>query len=186
MDYLYILAVIYFFMPALIANACPPLASTFNIFNGLNKPIDGGKKINGMPVLGSHKTWRGLVCEIVVCTLLIQLFILINNYYNLSLYQIIGLNINSINGWALGLLLSIGIIVGDIGFAFIKRRLRLRPGVAFIPFDQTNYVIGAFIFIQPLVHLSFQFWITLFILTFLIHILCNRLGYNLGLHKAKW
>lgn len=185
-NYLYILAVIYFFFPALIANASPPLANTFNILNGLNKPIDGGKTIHGMPVLGSHKTWRGVVCEIFLCTLLTQLFVFIHNYYGLSLYQTIDLNIEDINSWTLGLLLSIGIIAGDVGFAFLKRRLRLRPGVAFIPFDQTNYVIGAFVFVQPLIHLSLEFWTVLFILTFLIHILCNRIGYNLGLHKAKW
>ena len=186
MDYLYILAVIYFFLPALAANATPPLANTFNILNGLNKPVDGGRQINGMPILGSHKTWRGVVCEIFACTLFTVLFIWLNNYYNWNIYSHIGLDINSINGWLFGLLLSIGIVFGDIFFAFVKRRLRLRPGVAFIPFDQTNYVIGSFIFVQPLINLPIKFWLTLFLLTFFIHILSNRVGYNLGLHKAKW
>lgn len=186
MDFLYILSCIYFFTPAYIANATPPLANTFNILNKLNKPIDGGHEIAGVPVLGSHKTWRGLVCEIVVCTLLTQLFILVNDYYGLGIYNNIGLDIHIINSWLLGLLLSIGIVFGDIFFAFVKRRLKLRPGVAFIPFDQTNYVIGAFVFLQPIIHLPLLFWATLFLLTLFVHILFNRVGYNLGLHKAKW
>jgi len=185
-DLLYILACIYFFFPAGIANAFPPLANTFNILNGLNKPIDGGHQINGMPVLGSHKTWRGLVSEIIICTLLTQLMFLAHTYYNLHLYQAIGFDYLAVNSWLFGFLLSIGITFGDLFFAFLKRRLRLRPGVAFVPFDQTNYVIGAFIFTQPLIHLPLKFWGVLFLLTFLLHILCNRLGYNLGLHKAKW
>ena len=185
-NYLYILSSIYFFFPAGVANAFPPLANTFNILNGLNKPIDGGKQINGMAILGSHKTWRGLVSEIVICTLLVQLMFFLHTYYNFSFYQTIGFNYQAINSWLFGILMSMGIVFGDISFAFLKRRLRLRPGVAFVPFDQTNYVIGAFIFLQPLVRLSLEFWATLFILTFLLHILSNRIGYNLGLHKAKW
>ena len=185
-NFLYILATIYFFLPAFIANAFPPLANTFNILNGLNKPIDGGRMIKGMPVFGSHKTWRGVVLELIICTLLVQLLVFIDNQYNLNLYKTIGLDTNGLNTWLFGILMSLGIIAGDVGFAFIKRRLRLKPGVAFIPFDQTNYVIGAFFFLEPLVHLSLGFWISLFLLTFFIHILCNRVGYNLGLHKAKW
>lgn len=186
MNFLYILSCIYFFTPAFVANATPPLANTFGILNILNKPIDGGLEIRGVPVLGSHKTWRGLICEIITCTLLFQLFISINDYYNLDIYSNIGLNIHLINSWLLGILLSIGIVFGDIFFAFVKRRLRLRPGTAFIPFDQTNYVLGAFVFIQPFLNLSLEFWLTLFLLTLFVHILFNRIGYNLGLHKAKW
>jgi len=186
MNFLYILSCIYFFVPAYIANATPPLANTFNVFNFLNKPIDGGKEIRGVPILGNHKTWRGLISEIVVCTLLTQLFILINDYYALNIYNNIGFDVHSINSWLLGILLSIGIVFGDIFFAFVKRRLKLRPGTAFIPFDQTNYVIGAFVFLQPFLNLSFNFWLVLFLLTFIVHIVCNRVGYNLGLHKAKW
>ena len=186
MNFLYILSCIYFFFPAYIANATPPLANTFNLFNGLNKPIDGGLEIKGVPLLGSHKTWRGLVFELFFCTFLTQLLIYINDYYNLSIYNNIGFDVHSINSWLLGVLLSIGIIFGDIFFAFVKRRLRLRPGTAFIPFDQTNYVIGAFIFLQPIIGLPLKFWLTLFLLTLFIHIVFNRVGYNLGLHKAKW
>jgi len=183
---LYIVSCFYFFLPAYIANASPPLANTFNVLNGLKKPIDGGKTINGFPILGDHKTWRGLICEIVICFLLVQLIFWINNYYNLPFLSIIGVNGSAVSTIQLGLLLAIGIVFGDLLFAFIKRRLRLKPGAAFVPFDQTNYVIGAFIFTQPMLGLSFDFWIVLLVLTFFMHILFNRIGYNLGLHKAKW
>jgi CDP-diglyceride synthetase len=185
MDILYILYCIYFFLPAYFANAFPPIAGTFNILNGLNKPVDGGKQLNGMPIFGSHKTWRGVVCELIICTLLTQYFFYLDKLYGMDIYISLGIP-TTINTWLLGILLSVGIIFGDIFFAFIKRRLKLRPGVAFIPFDQTNYVIGALIFLQPYLHMELKFWGILFLLTFFVHILCNRIGYNLGLHKAKW
>ena len=185
-NFLYIISCIYFFIPAYIANAIPPLANTFGILDSLNKPVDNNKKIKGVPVLGTHKTWRGVVLEIFFCTTLFQLSIFINSYFQLPFFETLGINFNLINPLLISFLLSIGIVFGDVFFAFIKRRLQLRPGAAFIPFDQTNYVIGAFLFIQPILGLSFYFWSILFILTFFIHVLFNRIGYNLGLHKAKW
>ncbi|MDD3170195.1 MAG: CDP-archaeol synthase, partial [Candidatus Pacebacteria bacterium] len=158
-----------------------------NIFKGLAKPVDRGMKLNDIPVLGDHKTWRGIVSEIIICTLLMPAFIWIHSFLGLNHYETIGFYAyNQINGFLLGFLLSIGIIFGDLAFAFIKRRLKLKPGAKFVPFDQTNYVIGSFVVLQPLLHLDLKFWLWLLALTFFIHLVFNRIGYNLGLHNAKW
>ncbi|MFA5232235.1 MAG: CDP-archaeol synthase [Candidatus Paceibacterota bacterium] len=183
----YLLSCIYFFGPAYLANASPPLAYKINIFKGLAKPVDRGMKLNDIPVLGDHKTWRGIVSEIIICTLLMPAFIWIHSFLGLNHYETIGFYAyNQINGSLLGFLLSIGIIFGDLAFAFIKRRLKLKPGAKFVPFDQTNYVIGSFVVLQPLLHLDLKFWLWLLALTFFIHLVFNRIGYNLGLHNAKW
>lgn len=180
----YIAAIFYFFWPAYIANALPPLIQKVNF---LDKPIDNNKKLWGMPILGSHKTWRGLIVELLACSLFTQLFFASNAFYNLNVYESLGFKAYAqMNGLIFGLWLGLGIVFGDLFFAFIKRRLRLKPGFPFVPFDQTNYVLGACLFIEPLLHLGLIFWLTLFILTFIIHVTFNRLGYNLGLHKAKW
>lgn len=180
----YIWAVFYFFWPAYIANALPPLISRVNI---LNWPVDNNKMLWGAPILGSHKTWRGLATELITCSLFTQLFFQLNEAFNLGIYEFLGFSsYTEINGYAFGALLGAGIIFGDLLFAFIKRRLKLRPGFPFVPFDQINYVLGAFVFIQPVVKLNTVFWLTLIVLTFVVHIGFNRLGYNLGLHKAKW
>jgi len=177
----------FFFGPAYFANASPPLAYKIKILKGLAGPVDGGAKLNNDPVLGDHKTWRGVISEIIVCTSLMPAFIWVHNFLGLTHYETIGFYAyNQINGFILGFLLSIGIVFGDLSFAFIKRRLKLKSGAKFIPFDQTNYVIGSFIILQPLFHLEIKFWFWLFVLTFFTHILFNRIGYNLGLHNAKW
>lgn len=188
MDFLlYTLACIYFFLPAYAANAAPPLvANQSKLFLSLAKPIDANKKLFGLPILGNHKTWRGLLVEIIVGTGYFQIFFLIHEYFNLGLYQIIGFNPYLLNALFVGLIMSIGAVLGDLCFAFIKRRLHLKPGQAFIPFDQINYCIGCFFVLQPIYHFNSLFWITLIPLTFFIHIIFNRVGYNLGLHKAKW
>ena len=180
----YLGTILFFFCPAYIANAIPPLIGKIKF---LDYPIDNNQILWGAPLLGNHKTWRGLVAELVSCSLLTEFFFQINHFYNLNIYESLGFtDYYQIGGLAFGAILGLSILFGDIFFAFIKRRLKLQPGFPFLPFDQTNYVIGAFIFIEPIAHLGLVFWFFLFILTFFVHITFNRIGYNLGLHKAKW
>jgi CDP-2,3-bis-(O-geranylgeranyl)-sn-glycerol synthase len=83
-------------------------------------------------------------------------------------------------------LISFGEVFGDLIFAFIKRRIGLKPGAPFLPFDQTNYVFGCFLLLQPYLNLDLKIWLTILILTFFLHIIFNRLGYYLKIHEAKW
>lgn len=188
MDFLlYIIACLYFFIPAYAANAAPPLvASQSKFFLSLARPIDSNRRFLGKPILGNHKTWRGLIAELIVGTGYFQIFFILHEVFSLNLYQTIGFNPYLLNPLIVGLLISAGTIAGDIVFAFIKRRLNFKPGQPFIPFDQINYCFGCFVFLQPIYQFQPIFWITLFTLTFFVHIGFNRVGYNLGLHKAKW
>jgi len=180
----YILSCLYFFLPAYFTNMTPPLARKANLFNFLDKEIDLGKKFLGQPILGSHKSWRGVILGIVVgfLTVLAQSFL-----YRFPVIQRISfLDYGQINIFLFGFLISSGAVFGDLLFAFIKRRLKMRPGARFIPFDQTNYVIGSAIFLTAILKIEIMVWITLFVLTFLLHIIANRIGYHLKLNRAKW
>jgi CDP-2,3-bis-(O-geranylgeranyl)-sn-glycerol synthase len=162
----------------------PPLARKANLFNFLDKEIDFGKKFLGQPILGSHKSWRGALLGIVIGLLaaLIQGYL-----YQFPVIQRISLiDYGQINIFIFGLLISTGAVLGDLIFAFIKRRLKMKPGARFIPFDQTNYVIGSAIFLTVIFKIGIIVWITVFILTFLLHIIANRIGYHLKLNRAKW
>jgi CDP-2,3-bis-(O-geranylgeranyl)-sn-glycerol synthase len=162
----------------------PPLIKKAGIFNFLAKPVDFGKKIGNLPIFGSHKSWRGIIFGIFVGILVV--------YFQFWLYQfpiiknISLIDYSQINILLFGFLISSGTVFGDLLFAFIKRRLKKEPGQRFIPFDQTNYVIGAFIFLELWLKLNLNIWLTIFILTFFLHIIVNYLGYLLQLHKAKW
>jgi CDP-2,3-bis-(O-geranylgeranyl)-sn-glycerol synthase len=181
-----IIASLYFFIPAYIANATPVLLKKADAWEELNKPIDCGKKINNNRIFGSHKTIRGALGILSVGTVMTIVFFAINNFFNLGLYEAIGIDTEYWNPLWFGALFSIGVIFGDLLFAFIKRRIRLKPGAPFIPFDQTNYVIGTFIVLQPFINLSLSVWLIIFIFTFIVHASCNMIGYKIGLHNAKW
>jgi len=180
----YILSCLYFFLPAYFANMTPPLMRRANLFNFLDREIDFGKKFLGQPIFGKHKSWRGAILGILVGFLvaLVQGCL----YQFPAVQKISLLDYEQINIFLFGFLISAGAIFGDLLFAFIKRRLKIEPGARFIPFDQTNYVIGAAIFLTPIFKIEIMVWITLFVLTFLLHIIVNRIGYYLKLHCSKW
>lgn len=179
----YILALVYFFLPAYLANMTPPLLKKANIFNFLAKPVDFGRKLGEFPIFGANKTWRGLTIGVLIGmhTAIVQGFLFQNPVIkNISL-----IDYNSVNILVFGFLMSFGALFGDLFFSFLKRRLKLNPGDPWLPFDQTNYVIGAFLLIDPYLKLKISIWMEVFVLTFFLHLAVNYLGYLWGLHKAK-
>jgi len=184
MNFEIILATIYFFLPAYIANAVPPLLNRFKLFEKLAIPIDNNKTFRERAIFGTHKTWRGVFGIFVVGILIMFLFFELNNYF--QLYEVIGFDHLKWNPFIFGAIFSLGIIMGDLFFAFIKRQLNLSPGAVFIPFDQTNYVFGIFLLLQYFINLDLLIWAIMLVQTFIIHTVFNRIGYILGLHNAKW
>lgn len=184
MDFQFILSCLYFFLPAYFANMTPPLIRKAGLFNFLDKPVDFGRRFKGEAILGKNKSWRGVISGSIIGILVagLQLWL-----YRFSFIKEISFfDYSEINILAFGFLISIGAIFGDLLFAFIKRRLKMEPGQKFIPFDQTNYVIGAALFLTPFLKINILIWITIFLLTFFLHLIINRIGYHLGLHKNKW
>jgi len=179
-----ILSSFYFFIPAYLTNMTPPLAKKVRAFDFLDKEVDFGKKFMGEPILGNHKTWRGVFLGIILGMMAagIQAWL----YQFPVIREISLIQYREINILAFGFLMSSGAIFGDLFFAFIKRRLKLKPGAKFLPFDQTNYVIGAALFLTPLFKINILVWATLFILTFFLHMAANRLAYWLGLQENPW
>jgi CDP-2,3-bis-(O-geranylgeranyl)-sn-glycerol synthase len=79
-------------------------------------PVDGGAVLaDHERVLGDHKTWGGLIAGAVACGAVTQL-----------------LQRTFLLGAAFGILS----LAGDCGSSFIKRRLRLRPGMEVPLLDQ--------------------------------------------------
>jgi CDP-2,3-bis-(O-geranylgeranyl)-sn-glycerol synthase len=162
----------------------PPIAKRLGVLKSLARPLDFDKKFFRKPILGSHKTWRGAILAFFVGFLsaLIQRFL-----YNFDFFKKLSIiDYSKINIFLFAFLISIGAIFGDLIFAFIKRRIGLEPGAPFVPFDQINYVLGSFLFLQPYLNLDLKIWLTILVLTFFLHLIFNRLGYHLKIHGARW
>ena len=179
----FLISAIYFFLPAYFTNMTPPLLHQLHLFNFLGKPIDGGRKFRGKPIFGSHKTWRGAIFGFFVGSLVVLLQRYLFRFPSFKSISI--LDYSNERVFFLAFLIPLGTIIGDLSSAFIKRRLSLKPGAPFIPWDQTNYVFGVFFLLTPFLRIGLVVWLTVLLLTFFLHLLVNYIGFLLGLSRAK-
>lgn len=154
-----------FIFPAYCANAIP-------VITGGGPPLDLGKNfIDGKPIFGKNKTFRGFFSGLIVGAL-------------------VGFVESVFLGYPifLGLFLSLGALIGDLTGAFVKRRLGLSPGDLLPVVDQVDFIIGAILFSLSLYlpALSWELIITVLIVTPPIHLLTNFAAYKLGLKSNPW
>jgi len=125
-----------------VANMTPVLVKKLS---WLDYSIDGDRSWRGVRVLGNSKTWRGLVCGVLVAVCTGLALKIVSDY-------IIVLPLEPLRGGYLEILqYSAGIgcaaLVGDLIKSFFKRRIGMVPGKSWIPFDQVDWVVGVLIFL---------------------------------------
>ncbi len=153
-----------FIFPAYSANAVPV------VFGG-GTPLDLGKNFrDGEPIFGSHKTFRGFFAGLIIGTMVgIGESIVLGNYNRL-----------------LAVALSLGALVGDLGGAFLKRRLKIAPG-AFLPIvDQIDFVSCALLFSLPVAPPTIPMALVILVMTIPIHVLTNVLAYVARIKGRPW
>ncbi|MDH7563631.1 MAG: CDP-2,3-bis-(O-geranylgeranyl)-sn-glycerol synthase [Candidatus Bathyarchaeota archaeon] len=151
--------------PAYCANAMPVIA-------GGGLPLDLRRKfIDGKPVFGKNKTFRGFFAGLAIGTL-------------------IGLAESSFFGYHVlsGLMLSLGALLGDLFGAFVKRRLGIPPGGLLPVVDQVDFVGGAILFSLPVLSATWSWELVLvaLLVTPPIHMLTNFVAYKLRLKSNPW
>jgi len=152
-----ILQIIQFGIPMAVANMIPVVVKG-------RIPIDFGKELKGKRILGKGKTIEGTVIGILAGTLI---GFLLGNIY-------------------LGLLASIGALLGDIVESFLKRRVGIKSGQPWWGFDQLDFVIGALILGSFAETLMLKTAIILLVVSPPLHLLINIIGYKLKLKKVWW
>lgn len=154
---------------------------------GGGAPIDGGRTYDGRRLLGDGKTWRGTAAGIIAGAVL-----------SISLNAVV-----EPVGGALGLVLPAfppaavvalpaGAMLGDIAGSFLKRRTGRERGAPFPGLDQLDFVVGALgltlaaatgwfvaTFTLPVI-------LAVLVLTPVLHVGTNGIGYLLGLKNEPW
>ncbi len=144
--------------PAFVANSVPVLARG-------KRPIDFGRNLwDGYRILGDGKTFEGLAAGLAA-----------------------GTAVGAIAGYPLqSFLLALGALVGDMTGAFIKRRLGMARGKPAPILDQVDFVIGALVFVYPVLQFAPERAIFLVVVTPPIHLLANVCAYLLKLKPHPW
>lgn len=160
---------LYSLIPAYVANMAPVLLRKLP----WNAPLDFGLKLRGERLLGQNKTWRGLIGGTLIgatACVLISTF-----YWPFEFSPIV---------W--GVLSSFGALVGDAVKSFFKRRISIKSGKSWVPFDQVDFTIGAFAlgsFVWFPGWLSAAFAV---IVSALAHIAVNHFAFYAGIRDEKW
>jgi len=148
-----------FMLPALVANASAP------IFRGLG-PIDRGILfIDSEPLFGKNKTVGGFLGGTLMGFL-------------------VGVVIN--RNILISATLSLGALTGDLLGAFIKRRLKIKPGQPFPLLDQYDFVFGALLFTYPFCQVDLYELAGFLITVPFVHLATNVIAYILHIKSVPW
>lgn len=188
-----VLSALWLMLPAYLSNMLP-------VFVGGGRPIDGGRMWrDGRRMLGDGKTLRGLILAPLVATTLTSALQLIATRTG---WGALGFPDWGPGAWwvALAYALALGALVGDAVESFFKRRLGKDRGDRWIPFDQLDFVIGAFLLgliagVVAQVATGENVFLTRFtwgrvfaivVLTPALHLLVNFIGHKLGTKDVPW
>jgi len=161
-------------LPAYLSN---PMA----VLTGGGTPVDFGRSWRGKRILGDGKTWRGLLggtaCGIVLALVL-----------NLVAPAIGAPTFSA----AAVVCLPLGAMLGDMLESVIKRRVGLKRGAPLPVADQLDFLVGAWLLIAVFdwgwFSSSFTPWVAVaaLVLTPVLHVGVNYIGYKLGKKDVPW
>ena len=182
-------AVIWVLLPAFSANALATLP------RGYGPPMDFGRlwPPDGRRVLGSSKTWSGFLVGgfLGMAIGLVEAYVILLAPPNLAVVPTLAPSV--LAAVPVVALIAFGAMAGDAIGSFIKRRLGRPSGARTWILDQFPFVlvpIGLGLIFYPALFLAtFANWeavIWVILLTLLLHVGFNWVGYKAGLKKVPW
>ena len=86
----------------------------------------------------------------------------------------------------LGLLLGFGAIFGDAVKSYYKRKAEIKEGNPWPVFDQIDFVVGGLVFSWFVYVPPAEVALIVLILSPVLHLIVNYVGYLLGIRKTKY
>jgi CDP-diglyceride synthetase len=178
---------LWIFVPVLGAPIVHAPILRWDLLSGLKLPLDGGLELRGRRLFGANKTLRGLLAMVggvVAAAALLSLW----PWY----WHKLPVQIQDAGPWLYGLLLGMGVVLGELPNSFIKRRLGIAPGAqrrspagALISiYDQGDFVPVVWLLLLPIWSMSVAQAAIAFVVVSAIHALINLIGYALGARKT--
>lgn len=164
-----ILQLLYLLIPAYIANMIPVFVKGIP----WNTPMDFGLSVGNVRIFGNNKTWKGFIAG--VAGAILAGFIMSKFYWPFGFSAVY---------WSF--LIGAGALLGDAVKSFFKRRVGIKPGNPWIPFDQVDYTIGALALGSLLFFPGWFNALILIVVSAFGHVISVRIGYLLGIRDVKW
>jgi CDP-2,3-bis-(O-geranylgeranyl)-sn-glycerol synthase len=175
-----LLTAIWLMLPAYLPNSAA-------VVTGGGPPIDGGRMFRGDRLLGDGKTWRGtaggILAGAVLATIMNRLLPVVEGILAVDLFS-----------FPLAAMISLpaGALLGDMAASFIKRRSGRERGAPFPGLDQLDFVVGSLGLTAVLAWgwlarvLTLEVLAVILVVTPLLHVTVNVVGYHLGLKDEPW
>lgn len=181
------MSVLWVFVPVLGAPIVHAPVLTFDLLTGLKRPLDGGATIGGKRVFGDNKTWRGaivMLTGVIAATALLSLWP--------WFWHHLPDEIQDAGPWLYGLLLGLGVVVGELPNSFLKRRIGIAPGtqrhslggVLLSFYDQADFVLAIWVLLLPIWTMSVGQAAIAFVVVTAVHLVINVVGYAVGARTA--
>ena len=177
-----IISTLYLFLPCYVANMAPVIAKRFNILSSLAVPIDGSRD-GKEGVLGKNKTYRGLIVGLLAGVITAEFQLLLCRFDFSNSINLFPLQADNAVLW--GFLLGAGALAGDLVKSLIKRKVGLKPGERWIPWDQLDMVVGGIAFGSLMYRFSWTNVIILLIISPILIISVNIFSYLMRI-KDNW
>jgi len=146
-------------------NGAPILAKHF-LGPRYSWPLDGGRSfLDGRPVLGSSKTWRGLIAALVAGAAFAPLL-------DLAAYIGIGLAATS--------------MVSDALTSFVKRRMEMVPGSRAVVLDQVPEALVPLLCFRQMLALNWAAIMAIVLAFLILDIILSRLSYRFGIRDKPY
>jgi CDP-2,3-bis-(O-geranylgeranyl)-sn-glycerol synthase len=159
-----LVSALYVIVPAYCANGAP-------ILFGGGPSIDLGKSFtDGQRIFGDNKTIRGFLSGLIIG----------------AVVGIVGFYLFSDDAFRISVLAALGALLGDLAGAFLKRRLKIKPGGPLPIVDQLDFVLGALLLVSPFHEITAGAAVIVVLVTPPIHLLTNIGAHLLGLKSAYW
>lgn len=180
---------IWLFAPAGLANICASMSRHIPNTKWMAKPIDFGVEIDGKPLLGKNKTFRGLFFGVLAAVLIGLLAEYVYNNVEftrqiIKISDVVDEGYESFNIIVFSFLAGFGALVGDMVESFFKRRVGVESGKPWFPFDQIDFILGSIIFTFPYLTLALSSYLIYLGGFFLLHLSIKYIGYLIGVEKA--
>jgi CDP-diglyceride synthetase len=181
------MSALWVFVPVLGAPIAHAPVLTFDLFKGLKRPLDLGATFRGRRLFGDNKTWRGalfMTGGVVAAAALLSLW----PWYWHHLPD----GIQDAGPWLYGVLLGLGVVLGELPNSFLKRRLDIAAGsqrrdplgVALSLFDQADFVLLTWVLLLPLWTMSVPQAAIVFAIVAAVHMVINLIGYAVGARSS--
>src|SRR2546423_1741973 len=155
----------------------------WDLFQSLNRPIDGRRMLRGRRLFGENKTWRGALVMsggVFAATL---------GLHRCAWYrQRLPAEVRTVRPSVLGGLLALGTVAGELPNSLMKRQLDVAPGsqrrsaagLALSLLDQGDFVFAIWLLLAPLWRMPPRQALNAFAAVAAIHSGVNVAGYAIG------